>query len=235
MLLFCTIQKRSTSMSDLGPRAVLWDMDGTLLDSEKIWDISLDLLAEHLGGELSHAGREAMVGSNMAHSLTILFSDLGLAYEPEDLIQAGKWLRNKTSELFDQGIDWRPGGQEALDMVAAAGVPMALVTNTERVLTERALGTLGRSRFDAIICGDEVERGKPSPEPYLRAAAELGFAPGDCVAIEDSPTGSAAAESAGCALLVVPCAVPMAPAPGRVLRESLEGLSWEDLHTVWTR
>ncbi|MCW4353109.1 HAD family phosphatase [Hoyosella sp. YIM 151337] len=220
-------------MSEPGMRAVLWDMDGTLLDSEKIWDVSLDLLAEHLGGVLSVAAREAMVGTNMAHSLTVLFSDLGLPYEPEDAAYAAKWLRNKTAELFDDGIDWRPGAQAALDMLGDAGVPMALVTNTERFLTERALGTLGRHRFSTIVCGDEVDFGKPDPEPYLKAAAALGFPAEECLAIEDSPTGSAAAEAAGCPLLVVPCAVPMHPGPGRVLRASLEGLSWTELQSVW--
>lgn len=220
-------------MSEPGMRAVLWDMDGTLLDSEKIWDVSLDLLAEHLGGVLSVAAREAMVGTNMAHSLTVLFSDLGLPYEPEDAAYAAKWLRNKTAELFDDGIDWRPGAQAALDMLGDAGVPMALVTNTERFLTERALGTLGRHRFSTIVCGDEVDFGKPDPEPYLKAAAALGFPAEECLAIEDSPTGSAAAEAAGCPLLVVPCAVPMHPGPGCVLRASLEGLSWTELQSVW--
>ncbi|GGC58310.1 HAD family phosphatase [Hoyosella rhizosphaerae] len=222
-------------MSNGGPRAVLWDMDGTLLDSEKLWDVSLEALAQHLGGHLSHQGREAMVGSNMAQSLPILFNDLGLEFTPDDLTAAGQWLRMKTAELFDAGLEWRPGAQAALDMVAAAGMPMALVTNTERFLTERALGTLGRDRFTAIICGDEVTRGKPDPEPYAKAAAELGFAPGDCLAIEDSPTGTAAADAAGCSVLVVPCEVAVPEGRRRTQRVSLDGLTAEHLHDYWFR
>ncbi|MBD8505183.1 HAD family phosphatase [Hoyosella sp. G463] len=216
-----------------GPSAILWDMDGTLLDSEKLWDVSLEALAEHLGGTLSTLGREAMVGSNMAHSLTILFDDLGIPCTPDDLDTAREWLRARTAELFDAGLEWRPGAREALDLVEASGLPMALVTNTERYLTERALGTLGQDRFKAIICGDEVQLGKPHPEPYQKAANELGLRPGDCLAIEDSPTGTAAAEAAGATVLVIPCAVPVPDGPRRIQRESLEGLTLDDLRAIW--
>jgi HAD superfamily hydrolase (TIGR01509 family) len=213
--------------------AVLWDMDGTLLDSEKIWDISLDLLAEHLGGVLSHDARVSMVGSNMRTSLDIFFNDLGLRHGPDELAFAGKWLREKTAELFDAGLEWRPGALEALELVASAGLPMALVTNTERFLTDRALETLGRDRFHAIVCGDEVPQGKPAPDPYMKAARLLGLGAGHCLAIEDSPTGTASASAAGCPVLVVPLEVPVAPGPGRVFRTGLEGLTIEELHAAW--
>ena len=209
-------------------------MDGTLLDSEKLWDVSLEALAEHLGGTLSTEGREAMVGSNMAHSLTILFDDLGLSYTPDDLVSAREWLRAKTAELFDAGLVWRPGARAALDMVARSGMPMALVTNTERYLTERALGTLGRDRFAAIVCGDEVKLGKPHPEPYEKAAELLGLRPVDCLAIEDSPTGAAAAEAAGATVLVIPCAVAVPAGPRRVQRHSLEGITLDEMRAIWT-
>lgn len=216
-----------------GPSAILWDMDGTLLDSEKLWDVSLEALAEQLGGTLSAEGRESMVGSNMAHSLTILFDDLGIPCTPEDLATAQKWLRAKTAELFDAGLEWRPGAREALELVGRSGLPMALVTNTERFLTERALGTLGRDRFGAIVCGDEVQLGKPHPEPYQKAAEMLGLRPAECLAIEDSPTGTAAAEAAGTTVLVIPCAVPVPAGPRRIQRDSLEGLTLDELRSIW--
>ena len=81
---------------------------------------------------------------------------------------------------------------------------MALVTNTQRALTERALNSIGRHYFSATVCGDEVANGKPAPDPYLRAAELLGLAPRQCLAVEDSVTGTAAAEAAGCPVLVVP-------------------------------
>lgn len=216
-----------------GPHAVLWDMDGTLLDSEKVWSVALDDLAAHLGGVLSRTARAAMVGSNMRTSLGVLFDDLGVGHGPREAAHAGRWLRDRAAELFDGGVDWRPGAREALDMVAEAGLPMALVTNTERYLTERALPTLGRDRFTAVVCGDEVARGKPAPDPYLKAARLLGRVPAACLAVEDSPTGAASAGAAGCPVLVVPLEVPVDPAPGRVFRDGLVGLDGAALRAAW--
>lgn len=215
------------------PLAVLFDMDGTLLDSEKVWDVSLDDLAHHLGGVLGRATREAMVGSNMLTSLGLLFDDLGLVREDDGLADAGRWLTARTVELFDQGLPWRPGASALIDDVLAAGVRTALVTNTERFLTERALATLGPSRFEVTVCGDEVARGKPDPEPYLRAAELLGLAPEQCLAVEDSPTGTAAAEAAGCPVLVVPCEVVVAHGPRRVQVSTLDGLGAAELAAAW--
>jgi HAD superfamily hydrolase (TIGR01509 family) len=223
--------------TDLGagaaPLAVLFDMDGTLLDSEKVWDVSLDDLAEHLGGVLGRATRHAMVGSNMLTSLGLLFDDLGLDRDADELASAGRWLTARTAELFDAGLPWRPGASDLVDDVLATGVRTALVTNTERVLTERALGTLGRGRFEVVVCGDEVPRGKPEPDPYLRAAALLGLAPEQCLAVEDSPTGAAAAEAAGCPVLVVPCEVAVPAGAGRVQLPTLLGVGAAELVRVW--
>ena len=215
------------------PLAVLFDMDGTLLDSEKVWDVSLDDLAEHLGGALSRGAREAMVGSNVLTSLGLLFDDLGLARDADELTVAGRWLTARTAALFDRGLPWRPGASELIDDVLAAGVRTALVTNTERVLTERALVTLGRHRFEVTVCGDEVVRGKPDPDPYLRAAELLGLAPEQCLAVEDSPTGTAAAEAAGCPVLVVPCEVVVAAGPRRVQLPTLHGVGVAELVAAW--
>ena len=199
-------------------QAVLLDMDGTLLDSEKVWDVALDDLAAWLGGELSDRARRRMVGSSLARSVAILHSDLGVEADPES---SGAYLLARTAELFRTDLRWRPGARELLSAVHDAGVPTALVTSTHRGLTEIALDMMGRQFFTATVCGDEVSRPKPHPEPYLRAAALLGAQVRQCVAIEDSPLGIAAAEAAGCVAVAVPSEVVIDPAPGRVVRDSL--------------
>jgi HAD superfamily hydrolase (TIGR01509 family) len=217
------------------PGAVLWDMDGTLVDSEKVWTISLADTARRLGGELSARAREDMVGSNMPRSLGIMFDDLGLPHEADRLAAAERWLTERTGELFAAGLEWRPGALDALRTVRAAGWPTALVTNTLRSLTEQALESIGREHFTVTVCGDEVPHGKPAPDPYLRAAELLGVAPEQCLAIEDSPTGATAAERAGAAVLVVPCEVPVPTGPQRVHRASLAGLTAADVRAGYAQ
>lgn len=217
-----------------GPAAVLWDMDGTLVDSEKVWTVSLAETARALGGELSAAARTAIIGSNMARTLVLVFDDLGLPHDAGRMAETERMILHRTGELFREGLEWRPGAQEALRTVRAAGWPTALVTNTGRELTELALEGIGREHFDVSVCGDEVPRGKPDPDPYLRAASLLGVDAADCLAVEDSPTGALAAERAGAAVLVVPCEVPVPAGPSRVRRETLVGLTADGLRSDYT-
>jgi HAD superfamily hydrolase (TIGR01509 family) len=176
-----------------------------------------------------------MVGTNVPTTMRLLFADVGIDPTPEDLVDGAAWISRRTEEVFRAGLPWRPGAQEALRAVRSSGVPMALVTSTERSLTEVALDTIGRDLFDVTVCGDEVAATKPAPDPYLGAAAQLGLPPWQCVAVEDSPTGAASASAAGCAVLVVPSEVPVPPAPGLTRRDSLVGLTAAELHAVWTR
>ncbi|MCP2247578.1 HAD family hydrolase [Lentzea aerocolonigenes] len=218
-------------MSDLS--AVLWDMDGTLLDSEKLWDIPLYEYAEKLGGVLSLETRESMVGTNVPTTMRLLFADVGIEPSPEDLVDGAAWISRRTEEVFRAGLPWRPGAAEALRAVRASGVPMALVTSTERSLTEVALDTIGRDLFDVTVCGDEVDgQNKPLPEPYLKAARLLGVDATRCVAIEDSPTGVAAAVAAGCTVLVVPCDVEVPAGERRIFRDSLVGVDLDVLRAL---
>ncbi|MEV0677569.1 HAD family phosphatase [Actinosynnema sp. NPDC050436] len=205
--------------------AVLWDMDGTLLDSEKLWDVPLYEFAEKMGGTLSLETRQAMVGSNVPTTMALLFAEVGLTPTEEETADGAAWIMRRTEEVFRAGLPWRPGAREALRAVRETGVPMALVTSTERALTEVALDTIGRDLFDVTVCGDEVEgRNKPLPDPYLKAATLLGVDAAACVAVEDSPTGVRSAVAAGCTVLVVPCDVPVPPGERRVFRDSLVGV-----------
>lgn len=200
-------------------------MDGTLVDSEKLWDVALRELAAQYGGALSGAARRAMVGSSMAASMRILHDDLG---QPERDPQASAaWINTRILELFRTGLSWRPGALTLLRAVRAAGIPTALVTSSSRPLVEVALDTLGRDSFDAVVCGDEVDAAKPHPEPYLTAARLLDVPIARCVAIEDSPTGVASALAAGAAVLAVPAEVPIGPLDGVHQVESLTGADLE--------
>jgi HAD superfamily hydrolase (TIGR01509 family) len=212
--------------------AVLFDMDGTLVDSEKLWDISLEALYVRLGGELSAEVRQALVGSSAENTMRTVFADLRLEPDPQAMAEANRWLHDYTAELFEQGLPWCAGAHELLDALAAEGVTMALVTNTLRPLTDKALKSIGEHYFSATVCGDEVTHGKPAPDPYLRAAELLGLAPGGCLAVEDSVTGTAAAERAGCPVLVVPNDIAVPAGPGRRHAQSLRGVDVEDLRAI---
>ncbi len=205
-------------------------MDGTLVDSEKVWTIALEELAERAGGRLSRPARHAMIGSSMAGSMRILREDLGQPDRPE--APDVQWLTARVFDLFGKGLVWRPGALELLLAVRAAGLPTALVTATGRRLVEVAMQTLGRENFDVVVAGDEVTMPKPDPEPYLTAARLLGVDIADCVAIEDSPTGVASAVASGAAVLAVPAELELPPTDGVHLRDTLEGIDLEHLATL---
>jgi HAD superfamily hydrolase (TIGR01509 family) len=210
-------------------QAVLWDMDGTLVDSEKLWDISLAALYAELGGRMTPEVRASMVGSLSDNTIRVIYNDLGLDLDPEAMAASDRWLHDYTAELFDDGLPWCDGAQQMLEALAAEGTPMALVTNTKRALTERALNNIGREYFSATVCGDEVLHGKPAPDAYLRAAALLDLPPSACLAIEDSVTGTAAAEGAGCPVVVVPNDVAVPHGPRRRHISSLAEMAVADL------
>ena len=213
-------------------RAVLFDMDGTLVDSEKLWDISLAALYERHGGRISAETRTALVGSSAENTMRTVFADLGLDPDPAAMAAESRWLHDYTAELFDGGLPWCDGARELLEALAAERVSMALVTNTQRFLTDRALNSIGRHYFSVSVCGDEVPHGKPAPDVYRRAAALLGLHPDACLAVEDSVTGTAAAEGAGCPVLVVPNDVAVPGGPRRQHVSSLVGVGIADLRAI---
>jgi HAD superfamily hydrolase (TIGR01509 family) len=200
--------------------AVLFDMDGTLLDSERLWDDALRALAAHHGGVLSPRARRAMVGRDETGSMAIFYRDLGLT-RPDPRADT-RFLDDLMIELFTTELTWLPGARELVTQVRQAGVPTALVTSTPRRLVEVALEhILGRDRFDVVVCGNEVTEPKPHPESYRTAAARLSAPVARCVAIEDSPAGIASARAAGAVVVGVPATVDLSTLDGVHLVPSL--------------
>lgn len=211
-------------------RAVLFDMDGTLLDSERVWDVSLAELAAEVGGVLSPQARQSIVGTSMARSMHLFHAALGVT--DRDGAADAAWLDGRTGELFAEHLEWRPGAQELLLEVRRAGLRTALVTATSRPLVDIALETLGEEHFDVIVCGGETPA-KPDPAPYTEALRRLALDAADALVIEDSPTGTASGLAAGCVVLAVPVAAPVAAQPRLTLRETLSGLGVTDLRSIW--
>ncbi|GAB3660983.1 HAD family hydrolase [Glycomyces tarimensis] len=204
------------------PQAVLFDMDGTLVDSEPRWDVALAELAVLLGGTLDEDARKSMVGTNEGASVVILLESLGLPLDTAPEHQA--WLRGRMRELFAAGVPWKPGARELLLESRAAGLPIALVTSTPRELTDLVLRQLGTENFDVTICGDEVEHKKPDPEPYHTAAEKLGVDIARCIVLEDSFAGVSSALAAGAVTLAIPSEVALPPGLEVLTLESLSGV-----------
>jgi HAD superfamily hydrolase (TIGR01509 family) len=205
------------AVEELG--GVLFDLDGTLIDSEPLWGVSMDRVAGHLGGSLSADVRAATTGQSIPVAVKLLLDDIGSA---EGVAETTSLLLSITAEIFAEDLLWQPGAEQLIERVRAAGIKTALVTNSPRQIVDVALGgLLGAHRFDVTICGDEVARGKPDPHPYLHAMELLGLSAAQCLAVEDSPSGTAAAIAAGIPVLVVPSEVPVPEGPGRIFASSL--------------
>ena len=218
-------------------RAVLFDMDGTLVQTEEHWGEAMFALAERLGGEMSAAARRRTVGTTMRTAMAILHEDLGVTRSKRELLADAAWVEEETGRLMADGIPWQPGARELVAAVRAAGLRSALVTTTPRRLAALVLEKIGEvapglPAFDVTVCGDEVPARKPDPAPYRQAMAALGVRPGECVVIEDSQAGIAAGLAAGAAVLGVPGIQPVPPAPGLVLRPSLAGIGVDELAAV---
>jgi len=222
-----------STLSGRSLAGVLFDMDGTLVDSEKLWDVGLSALAQEYGATLSAAARTRMVGTSMTESMTILHEDIGQPWrDPRTSVEL---LEKHVKELFGTGLVWRPGAAELLDRLRLAGIPMALVTATRRHLAEVALETIGPANFGAVVCGDDVDETKPHPMPYLTAAALLGVDVRHCVAIEDSPNGVASALASGAVVLAVPCEVDLSHLTGVTHVDSLATVDLDYLDRLVTR
>ena len=213
------------------PAAVLWDMDGTLIDTEPYWMAAETEVVEAYGGTWTDEDARALVGADLIDAARQIAERASVPLPPEAIVE--RLLDGVISRLH-QGTPWRPGARELLAELVDAGVPCALVTMSWRRFVDPVIAQLPHGSFAAIVTGDEIDNGKPHPAPYLRAAALLGVEPADCVAIEDSPTGVRSALAAGCRVLGVPNVRSIDRQPGVMLAPTLEGVDLARLSRLRT-
>ena len=211
-------------------QAVLWDMDGTLVDSEKVWaEVQIELLAS-LGAIWTVEDCLQLVGSDLRDAVKVWMSRIPSgAITDEELAER---MFRAVVDALKQEVEFRPGAIELLQALRKEEVPCALVSASYRVMIDAVLSHLPPDLFDVIVAGDEVTNGKPHPEPYLTAARELGVDPTQCVVIEDSNTGVQAGTAAGAYVVAVPQWVTIPDAPRRLVVDSLEPLTPESLRRL---
>ncbi len=211
--------------------AVLWDMDGTLIDSEPIWiEAQLMLVAEH-GGSWSYRDGLTLVGSDMDATAKAL-QGRGVALPAAEII--GRLVDEVTRSLMNN-MPWRPGVRELADALRDSHVPQAIVTTSPLAMARVVADRLPDGSVSVIVAGEHVTRGKPDPEPYLCAARELGVDPGRCIAVEDSPTGLASAIAAGTIAIGVPHDTEIKREDGWVRMDTLAGVTVDVLNRLAAR
>lgn len=208
------------------PAAVLWDMDGTLIDSEPYWIAAETELVEAHGGIWRQEDGLAMIGNPMSVTAAALRSR-GVELS-DDAIH--DFLNERVAASVAASMPWQAGARELLAALVDAGVPLALVTSSFAVLAEPFARVAGV--FDVVVSGDEVRHPKPHPEPYVTAAQRLGVDITRCVAIEDSPSGLASAGASGARVLAVEVLVPVVAPVGASRVRSLASVGLPDLARI---
>ncbi|EGX59084.1 hydrolase [Streptomyces zinciresistens K42] len=200
-------------------QAVLLDMDGTLVDTEGFWwDTEVEVFAA-LGHTLDETWRHVVVGGPMTRSAGFLIEATGADIALAELTVL---LNQGFEDRIDRALPLMPGAARLLAELAEYEIPTALVSASHRRIIDRVLTSLGPQHFALTVAGDEVARTKPHPDPYLFAAAGLGADPARCAVVEDTATGVAAGEAAGCHVVAVPSVAPITPAARRTVVTSLE-------------
>lgn len=214
------------------PAAALWDMDGTIIDSEPLWIRAEIAMLARFGLRFPEGLETQLVGLGLTAAATH-FQEMGVPLSVDEII--GEWTEALIVGLASEQPRWMPGARELLAEFRELGVPNVLVTMSVRRIADAVVALLPEGTFDAIIAGDEVEHEKPHPDPYLRGAAAVGVAAHDCIAFEDSRPGATAATAAGCVVIATPGLVPLDDAAAHEVRASLTGLTVAAVAQLWAQ
>lgn len=206
----------SSEMSPLAPTAVIFDNDGLLLDTESVWTRAERDLFERRGKEFTAQHKRELVGTSAEIAGAILEQRLD---EPGRAMELIEELNELVVAELEHGVEAMVGARELLHELRERGTPIGLVSNSPLVFVRRSLEIVGfADRFDVVLSAHEVAAPKPAPDPYLEACRRLGVEAGPAVvALEDSPTGVAAARAAGLTVIGVP---------------SVEGIELEEAHHI---
>lgn len=221
------------SLSQPRLKAALWDMDGTLVDTEPYWIAAEHDLVEAHGGRWSHEQAMQLVGQSLMHSAGIL-QDAGVRLEKREIVDT---LSARVIERIKEEVPWRPGARELLDELHSAGVRCALVTMSEGPLAREVVAALPKPYFEFLVTGDTVSQGKPHPEAYLTAVERLRLSDPEltidhCVAFEDSVPGVTAALASGVVTVGIPHQVPLPEDTRRTTWSTLSGRTVAELEQL---
>lgn len=210
--------------------AVLWDLDGTLIDSEHYWAISQSKLAKRYGATWTEEDEKGVIGSSLYDSSALIKSKFGI--QDRSVQEIIDHLTDEVIQQMRSSLPWRPGALELLLELKQAGIKTALVTMSMRRMALAVVDSIPFDAFDAVVAGDDVTFGKPHPEPYLRAAEILEVEPRHCIAFEDSITGLTSAVAAGTNAVGVTNLLTLPTGSDRTIIDTLHGLTLESLQDL---
>jgi len=215
-------------VSATNPQAVLWDLDGTIIDSEPYWLRSEQRMVEEFGGTWSEADGMALVGSGLTFAATEMQRH-GVTLPVDVIVQR---MVDEVDAMIAEQIPWREGARELLDSIHAAGIPQVIVTMSYRSTAHFIANAVGI--FAAVVSGEDVTHPKPHPEPYLMGAAAVGAEPRLCVALEDSIPGNASAVAAGVVTIAVPLHIAIPDSPEYTTWHTIVGRDVSDIREVFS-
>jgi len=208
---------------------VLWDLDGTIIDSEPYWLLSEQRLVEEFGGKWSEADGFALIGAGLSNAAEHL-QTYGVDMPVDDIVQR---MVDEVDEMNAKQIPWRPGALELLRSIHDAGIPQVIVTMSYRTTANFIADELGL--FAGVICGEDVTHSKPHPEPYQMGAALVGVDASECVALEDSVPGSASAVAAGAVTIALPLHVPLPESENYTIWHTMVGRDVSHIREVFAK
>ena len=216
-------------MSATNPQAVLWDLDGTIVDSEPYWLLSEQRLVEEFGGTWSEADGFALIGAGLTNAAEHL-QKCGVDMPVDAIV---KRMVDEVDEMNAKQVPWRPGALELIRSIHDAGIPQVIVTMSYRTTAQFVADEVGL--FAGVICGEDVTHSKPHPEPYQMGAALVGASPRDCVALEDSIPGNESAVAAGAVTIALPLHVPLPESENYTIWHTLVGRDVSHIREVFAK